>query len=1070
MTGTGEFLGHMIRRPVAVTVGVLLVVLIGSVALFRLPVQLTPEVIKPSITVETNWRGASPREVERELVIRQEEVLRGTPGMVEMESEARDSQASVTLTFATGTDMDAALIKVSNRLNQVKDSPDEAERPVLYTVNANQGAIAWLVLRPDPDNPSPVGTYQNFAVNVIKGRFERIPGVGQSNVFGGWEQELQIIADAEKLAARDITLPDLARAIHRENQDTTAGSIDEGKRSITVRVTGAYTSPEDLRRVVVSTASGAPLFLGDLAEVRLGYRKPARSVRQNGHPAIAVNVIRESGSNTLEIMRQVKQAAAELNAGPLAERGLTLTLVYDEGIYIEESLHQVWENLIVGGILAIGVLLLFLRSVSSTVVVAAAIPVSVIGTFGMLWLLDRNLNVVSMAGMCFAVGMVVDDAIVVLENIFRHREMGKSRMDAALDGVGEVWGAVLAATLTKVAVFLPIIFLDVEAGQMFRDIALAVVTGITLSLFVSVTVIPTFAGRVLGGAKKTGGEEEKPLPLQGVTDWGSRAADWIANASDRLCANNSRRWTALGGTAVLVAGLMWLSPQAEYLPEGNRNLVMGILLPPPGYNVEEIVRIGNNIENDLRPLWEAERELDGKPAIENFFYVASGRQVFMGVRTKDEKRIREIIPVMKEALGKIPGMIAIVQQSSVFARGLGSGRSVDVEFSGPELETLVALGGRTFGMMREVLPGAQTRPKPSLDIGEPEIRVEPDRLRAADVGLPLSDLSLALSAMVDGATVSKYAYEGEEIDVALYATPGTRGAAPDSRTEDPYMVAPAPLSSIKNLPLRTAHGATVTLDSVSRVWETSGPTQINHIERRRAVVISAVPPNDVSLEAAMQAVQDKIVTPLKKQGAIQPPYAVRLAGTVDELQVTMQAMKWNLLLATLITFLLIAALFESFLYSLVIMIAVPTAAAGGVLGLVLVDALVADQRLDVLTMIGFMILVGTVVNNSILIVHQGLIFIRRDGMSQREALHKAVRVRVRPIFMSTLTTVMGMFPLILMTGSGSELYRGIGSVVVGGLALSTLFTLGLVPVLFSLLMDLKHRILGGSSEPSPPAP
>ncbi|MDH5527693.1 MAG: efflux RND transporter permease subunit [Nitrospirota bacterium] len=1052
MTRPANLIARMIARPVAVTVGVLLVVLIGATALLRLPIQLTPEVVKPSITIETNWRGASPLEVEREIILRQEEVLRGTPGLVDMESEAREGQGQITLTLTTGTDMDAALVQVSNRLSQVRESPLDADRPILYTVNANQGAIAWLILKPAAGNTNPIGTYRNFAENVVKARFERIRGVGQSNVFGGWEQELQVIADADRMAAYDITLADIARIIDRENRDITAGNLDEGKRRLTVRVAGAYQTPEDLHRVVIPTASGAPLFLGDLAEVRIGYRAPDRSVRQNGEPAVAVNVIRESGSNTLEIMAQVKEAVIELNAGALKDQGLTLTQVYDESEYINRSINQVQSSLTVGGILAIIVLLLFLRSASSTIVVATAIPISVIGTFGMLWLLDRNLNVVSLAGMCFAVGMVVDAAIVVLENIYRHREMGKDRISAALDGMREVWGAVLASTVTTVAVFLPIVFLEVEAGQMFEDIAIAIATGVTLSLLVSITVIPTFAARILGGDK----DKKDAKPLKELAHHGGRVADWIADRVDALCARTGRQLATLALVALAAGGMMWLSPQAEYLPEGNRNLVLGILLPPPGYNVDEIVRIGQSIEADMRPLWEAEVEHEGRPAVSNFFYVASGQQVFIGARTRDPERIRELIPVMRETLGRVPGMIALVFQSSIFARGLGSGRSVDIEFTGPDLEQLVGLGGRTFGMAMGALPGAQIRPKPSLDIGNPEIRVVPDRLRAADVGLPLPDLAVSLAAMVDGAKVSSFAWQGEEIDITLYAVP------PEAR--EAYMVNPAGLVNVPKLPLRTARGDMVTLDAVTRVAETSSPTQINHVERRRAVVISAVPPEEMSLEAALDAVNNQVLTPLREQGAIRPPYAVRLTGTADELSVTMDALKWNTLLAVVIVFLLIAALFESFLYALVIMVAVPTAAAGGILGLMLVDAFVADQRLDILTMLGFVILVGIVVNNAILIVHQSLIYIREQGNSHREALKRAVRARVRPIFMSTFTTVFGMFPLVTFTGPGSELYRGIGSVVVGGLLVSTFFTLVLVPVLFSLLMDLRHRITGSAVE------
>ena len=1034
-------LARLIARPVAVTVGVILVVLLGTVSLFKLPIQLTPEVVKPEITVSTSWRGASPLEVERELVTRQEEVLRGIPGMDEMTSESQEGRSKVVLTFRTGTDLQTALVRVANRLDQIRKSPVDADRPVISTVNTSANAVAWLVLRTDAGNDRPIGAFRDLAEDQIKTRLERIPGVGQSNIYGGWERELQVIVDAQAMAVRDITLPELAAVLKRENADITAGQVDLGKRSLTVRLTGAFKRPEDLLQVVVQTGDGVPLFLGDLATVRVGYKKPLRSVRQNGEPAIAMNVLRESGANTLTIMDELKRAVVELNKGVLQDQQVTLTQVYDESRYISRSIDQVQKSLIAGGVLAIVVLLLFLRSLTSTIVVALSIPVSVVGTFGVLYLLGRDLNVVSLAGMCFAIGMVVDAAIVVLENIFRHREAGASRTRAAVDGVGEVWGAVLASTLTTVAVFLPILFLQVEAGQMFRDIAIAIASGVVLSLIVSITVIPTFAARILGQGRKTTSLE---------TDDNRGVAGWIALRVDRLCA---RLWTRIAVLVVVslgVVGVVLLTPEAEYLPEGNKNLILGILLPPPGYNLGEITDIGRGIEADLSPLWQTDQaDVDGRPAIENFFYVASGAQVFMGAKTRDPERIRELVPIMQESLGKVPGMIALVFQSSIFARGLGSGRSVDLEFTGPELEVLTAMGGRSFGAMHGLLQGAQIRPKPSLDLGQPEMRIEPDRLRATQVGLSLADLGVTLSALVDGAVVDSIPFQGDELDLTLYA--GDRDA-----TTLPWEVA-RPTTGLAQLPLRTAGGATIPLSAVAQVRETSGPTQVNHVERQRSMVISAVPPASMSLEQTMRTIEDKVIAPMHADGMLRAPYRARLTGTADELSVTMQALKWNVLLAVVIVFLLMAALFESFLYALVVMVSVPTAAAGGILGLLAVNTWVAPQRLDILTMLGFVILVGIVVNNAILLVHQALVRMRA-GTDPRAAIRHAVQVRVRPIFMSTLTTACGMVPLVTWTGPGSELYRGIGGVVLGGLLLSTVLTLVLVPVLFSLLVGLRQRL------------
>lgn len=1040
------FIETMIKRPVSVIVGVILLLLFGLIALFKIPIQLTPEVIKPEITVETFWRGASAREIEREVTERQEEQLKSIPGLVQMTSESRESRSQIVLTFQTETDLDTALLNVSNRLNQVTHLPSDAERPVLRTVNVASSAIAWFILKPVSGNENDINTYHDFAEDFIKTRFERVLGVAMSNVFGGWEREMQVVIDPNVIAARNVTILDLTRALARENANVSAGDFEEGKRRYLVRTLGEYRSPEDIEDIVIKRVGGKHIFLKDVARVALGYKKPLRSVRQNGEAAIAVNALQESGANTLDIMDGLRTAVAELNAGILKDKGLYITQVYDETDYINSSLDLVKQNLIVGGLLAVFVLILFLRSVSSTLIVAMTIPISVIGTFIVLHMLGRNLNVVSLAGMAFAVGMVVDVAIVVLENIYRHRQLGKSRAKAVIDGMNEVWGAVFASTLTTIAVFLPIFFIEEQIGQLFRDIAIAISASVALSLIVAMTVIPTFSAMILGGAKDRGKEN----PLFGLVPLAGRFADGIAELVFYICRRPVISLGVVVGMTVFSLSLAWfLMPKAEYLPEGNRNLVLGILLPPPGYNLDEIQRIGKMIETDIRPYWEKDpdnpkdTDPDG-PAVANFFYVASGQQVFMGVRVYESERIREMIPVMQAALRKIPGMIAIVVQSGLFSRGIGAGRSIDVAFSGPDLNHLVALGGRAFGQLMALMPGAQIRPIPSLDLGTPEIHILPDRVRMADVGLNAQDLGKIVDALLDGTKASEYFDDGERLDLVVTGDDRFKWHSHD----------------LERIPIRSPSGKIVTLGSVAEIVITNGPQQVNHLERERTVSVRVVPPIDIPLEEAMDMISAKVLAPMKADGSLSLPYRVRLSGTADDLVVTRKAIQWNLVIAGLITYLLIAALFESFLYAFVIMISVPLAAGGGFLGLWLVSTFVTYQTLDVLTMLGFIILIGTVVNNAILIVHQALHYMREDGMEAVEAMKQSVRVRVRPIFMSTMTSVFGMLPLVLFTGPGSEIYRGIGSVVVGGLTLSTLFTLFLVPALFTLMTHIKNISFG----------
>ena len=763
------------------------------------------------------------------------------------------------------------------------------------------------------------------------------------------------------------------------------------------------------------------------------------SVRQKGQPAIAINARRETGANVLEVMDGIRRTIGQLNEGPLAREGLYLTQVYDETDYIDSAIGLVRSNILIGGTLAVMVLFIFLRTVSSVAIIATAIPISIVGTFLAMWLLGRNINVISLAGMSFAVGMVIDNAIVALENIFRHQQMGKSRARAALDGASEVWGALLASTLTTVAIFLPIVFVEDEAGQLFRDIAIAVSCSVVLSLIVAVSVIPSLANKILGGDRRGGGR---------LAAWGEGVRTFIARSVFRISGSTVARLGVITGLIGLSLAIAWnLLPKSEYLPTGNRNLIFGIVLPPPGYNLDELTQVGQTVEDVLRPHWEAASDPDGPraralpgPPIANMFFVAFGRSAFMGARSTEPERVRELIPIIQgPVLGGVPGTFAVVQQSSLFQRATGSGRSIDIDITGPDLDHLVGLGGRVFGQVREVVPGAQARPIPSLDLGNPEVRIHPDRVRAADLGLSARDIGSAVNALMDGAIVDGYQFEGEEIDLVL------RGEEDWFRTQD-----------IAALPIYTPRGQLVPLSAVARVEVTTGPEQINHIERDRAITVRVIPPETVPLETALDALRTEIVQPLVDSGDLAPPYQIQLSGSADDLRRTRQALQWNFLLALVITYLLMAALFESFLYPFVIMLSVPPALAGGILGLEVVNRTLTYQPLDILTMLGFVILIGVVVNNAILIVHQTLNILREAPETPlREAIHDAVFSRVRPIFMSTITSALGMLPLVVFPGAGSELYRGLGSVVIGGLLLSTLFTLFLVPTFLSLAMDLR---------------
>jgi len=1042
-----------IKRPVTVTVGLILLVLFGLISLYRIPIQLTPNVDLPEISVETVWRGASPVEVEREIIEVQEEQLKNLEGLDEMTSESRDSRAYIRLMFEIGTDTDEALLRVSNKLDQVKSYPSGMEKPAIKSGGRRESAIAWMILRGLEGFKGALSHQFDFLDEHIKPRFERISGVSKSNIYGGQERELQVIIDSDALAARRVTIPELMRALDLENKNISAGNFDEGKRRYIARTVGEYRNEKDVENVIIKRVNGIPVTVGDIAVAVLGYGDRVVVVRHEGIPTIVMNAVREPGSNVLVVMGKLKERLRELNRGILKEHNLAIEQVYDETGYIYSAINLVKKNILVGGTLAVTVLLLFLRNFASTVIVSVAIPISVIGTFLVMTLFGRNINVVSLAGLSFAIGMVVDNSIVVFENIFRHREMGKTRVRAAYDGTVEVWGAVLASTLTTVAVFLPIVFVQEEAGQLFRDIAIAISSAVVLSLTISMTAIPALSAKILGKVKKSALakstsetiDEKDTTKRIGRHRWNPATGfvNGITGFVYWMCGSVLARLAVGACLVTLAVALAWsLVPKTEYLPEGNREMLFGILLPPPGYNLEELSQIAETVEGDILPLIEhggksETAEKLGLPPVENFFYVAFGQSVFMGIISKIQERTRELLPYVYGSLRKVPGMIAIVQQPGLFSSGIGKGRSIEIEIKGPDLETLINIGRQVFGMSRQALPGSQIRPIPGLDLGNPEMRVYPNRERLTRLGMSTSELGVTVNALVDGATASTYRLFGDEIDLVVKDREGKL-----ERTQE-----------LNNFPVIAPTGEKVTLGSIADIRLEEGPTQINHIDSERAITIQVIPPAAVALETAMEIVREKVVEPIKAGGNFSSLYTINLGGTADDLTRTRQALMWNFILAIVISYLLMSALFENFLYPFIILFSVPLAAAGGFVGLFLVNRFVSNQPLDILTMLGFIILVGIVVNNAILIVHQSLNNMRESQMSSRDAIAESVRTRIRPIYMSSITTIFGMLPLVLSPGAGSEFYRGLGSVVVGGLMISTVFTIFLIPALLSLLFD-----------------
>lgn len=1126
---------HFIRNPVKVWVCVLLLVLFGALAIvppsiapspIRAPVQLTPTIDEPIVTVTTLWEGASPEEVEREILDRQEDTLKTIRNLKKMTGTARQSQGSIELEFELGTDQDVAKQDVSDALRRVKYQipQNEFDNPTVVSGREfGEEAIAWIILSSDRDDIN-VPEFQIFVEEDVKPMLERVDGIASVGVLGGMEREIQVVVDAHRLARAGVTFAELEEALVTQNTNVAAGNSAQGKRDIVIRTMGRFTTLEDIRQTVIRTGAGGPIRVGHVADVQDSFKKQYSFVRSNGRYVLAIPAYRRTGSNVIEAMEGLKRAIKRANETVLAPRGLKLemTQVYDETTYITASIDMVRENIYWGGALSIIVLVLFLRSIRATLIIAVAIPVCIFGTFLIIPMTNRSINVVLLAGLAFATGMVVDNAIVVLENIYRHREMGKSAMQAASDGASEVWGAVLASTLTTMIVFLPIIFVQEEAGQLFRDIAIAISGAVGLSMLVAITVVPVMCSRMLGRVKMASELDRSPL------------ADRLASIVSGM--NRStilRLFIVIGATGA--SG--WLSyrmaPAQDYLPSGNKNLIFGFLMTPPGYNTPEFARIGNMLENGdpskgligIRPFWEtkegtpehaellkkwktiaenyaikpregqikaqeeiladrkstrterakareritelereiAEWRLD-PPLIDDFFYVAYNGGCFMGCSSRDAELVKPLVNVLSSSQFGITDSFAFFFQPGIF-RG-DSSKSVDVEIRGEDLDKVVAASIHIMGACRQRFGFVEPNPR-NFAQGRREDQLIPDRVKAGDLGLNTADIGSIIRACGDGRIIGQYRDAGRSLDLTIKV----------AGTQDPIGGRSA-TEMIQSVPIHTPVGMIVPLESVCRLDKTLAAEEIRHIETQPAVKLTVNPPEGMSLQSVIDTIQGEIISPMRGEGlgpmkaTMDPSVVVTFAGNADKLASTWNSLKWLLALSLLVCFLIMAGLFESFAYPFVIILTVPLAVVGGFFGLWLVhkwtlnDPTMAVQKLDVLTILGFVILLGIVVNNGILIVHQALNNMRQ-GMDPHAAITESVRTRLRPIMMTVLTTLVGQLMLVVRPGSGAEMYRGVGAVVLGGLACSTFFTLFVVPAMLSLFVTARvtlGRLVFGKKE------
>ncbi|MFU8763525.1 MAG: efflux RND transporter permease subunit [Haliea sp.] len=1030
---------QIVQRGTLVAVIVLMVLVVGVIAALRIPVQMIPDLDTRVISVRTTWPGATPQDVEKEILVEQEEYLRNLPSLSRIVATARSGSAEIELEFPFGTDITEMLIRVNNALSQVPAYPENVDEPRIFANSFSANSFMFFSITPLAGNPRQVEMDRvlDFVEDYVKPRVARVTGVSEVSVGGGAERQIQILVDPGRLAQRGLTLTNVREAIRSRNRDRSGGDIESGKREYLLRTVGRFEDLAELEQLILARRGDVLIRLQDVAEVRAGSFEKRNLSFYNGEANISLSIRRESGSNVINIKREMLRELVAINAELLEPAGLQMRLTSDDVRYVQDSVRNVWQNLVLGALFATLVMYLFLRSARATVVGVMGIPLCITVAFLGLLLAGRTINVISLAGIAFAIGMTLDNSIVVLESIELERRKGASRVRAAVEGVRQVWPAVFASTMTTVLVFIPVVFVEEEAGQLYSDVAVAIAAAILASMLVAITVLPTAAARLSLGRSAAAG-----------TAGGGRWRELTLRSVAFLLASARRRIACI---AVVAGVSLWfmvaLTPPAEYLPEGEEPKVFAVMNAPPGYNLAAMAEIAQEVSAGLMPFVDADPDAfrRGEAPVPALSYINmrvapdSMRIISEPVNPAD---IEALMDVLSERYRQYPGMRAFAARGSIITSNDGGTRSVNLDISGARLADIYAVAQAAYRQSEAVFanPRIQSRPS-SLTLAQPLVEVRPDWERAAELGLDADAIGFTVAALTDGSYVDELFLADDKIDIYLYSDVGQA----------------ASLDSMPQLPIYTPSGAVVPLSSLARIVETVDTAQVRRVNGRRTVTLNIIPPRSVPLETAVAMVREQVVRELQNRGEVPAGVSMMISGAADQLDATREALLGNYAVALLLIYLLMVAIFSHWGYPLLIMTAIPLGIAGGIGGLWLLNAVGGwlpllgmariVQPFDMITMLGFLILMGTVVNNPILIVHRAVANLAQEGMTAVAAVQEAVEARLRPIAMSTITTLCGLAPLVLIPGAGTELYRGVGVIVMFGILGAAVVTLTLLPAL-----------------------
>ena len=1010
-----------VRRPITTAMAAMIAVLLGSIAFLRIPIDLMPDVTLPIVTIRTDYKNVSPIDIETLLTEPIERQITRVAGVEEVISVSSEGRSQVRAYFTWGTNLDEAVNDVRSRLDRIRNNlPEAADPPVIFKYDVTAHPIIYLAVA---GKMGPV-ELRHFAEETIQYRLERIDGVASADVRGGLVREIRVEPLADKIKSFDLSTEDLVRALVAENQNLPAGNVYQGNYRVVVRTLGEFQNLDQIRGTVIARRNGRAIYLRDIASVEDSFQEIDHVIRINGREGVLMTVVKRPGGNTVEVAERVKKELERINED-YRDRGISAWPVIDTSQYVRKSINQVGRVAMYGGILAILILLLFLRNVRSTLVISTAIPISVIATFALIYFQGFTLNIMSFGGLALGIGLLVDNSIVVLENIFRHREAGADRQKAALVGTRQVASAIIAATLTTLVVFLPIIFIPGTAGVMFKQLAWVVFFALSASLVVALTVIPVLSSRYLRIRR------ERPV---GSLSRLNAAAERFFQAMDQgyqslLSWALRHRTVAVLGAASIFTASLYLYPMVgqEFMPSTDEGELRIRARMEEGTRIEVMDKAFTRLEEIVRSNVPEARNI-----LTRFGNYRRSRntphrgdiRVKLAPLSERNRSNEEIAQSLRRRIRRVPGLKARARASGqlwvIRRSGLTDDDRLRVNVLGYDLDQSRQIARRVKEII-ETIPGV-TDARIYQDEGTPEATIQIDREKAASMGISVSDIAEVVRTSLGGNPATLYREKGDEFNVLVRLRQSDR--------QD--------MSSILSLPVKTPLGRAIPIGSLVSLRNRRGPVQIARLNQQRVNTVAG-DTYGRDMEGIVTDAREKL-----KEISLPPGYSIQFGGDYEEKQKAFRELKWGLVLALILVYMVMAALFESFVDPLIILFSVPFAVVGVLLVLVL-----TGTTLNVNSFIGITMMVGIVVNNAIVLVDYINLKVREEGLLVREAVVHGGRTRLRPILMTTLTTVLAMLPMGLGLGEGGEVQAPLARVVIAGLTTSTLITLVLIPVLYA---------------------